>query len=325
MRACFRVKKNLLLLLMLMGLLSTHLTGCVGVSRANAQATAPAAVPAAPTGLTATSGNAQASLTWTASTGATSYHVKRATLSAGPFVLIGVPIASSFIDTGLTNGTTYFYAVSAVNSVGKSGNSPSASATPTASAAAPAAPKGLTATSGNAQASLTWAASTGATGYRVKRAATSAGPFAQIAVPTASSLNDTGLINGTTYFYAVSAVNSVGESATSSVASATPTASVAGPASPTGLTAISGNAQVSLTWAASTGATSYHVKRATTSAGPFAQIAVPTASSLNDTGLINGTTYFYAVSAVNSVGESATSSVASATPTASVAGPASPT
>src|SRR3984893_15032524 len=227
MRACFRVKKNLLLLLMLMGLLSTHLTGCVGVSRANAQATAPAAVPAAPTGLTATSGNAQASLTWTASTGATSYHVKRATLSAGPFVLIGVPTAASFIDTGLTNGTTYFYAVSAVNSVGKSGNSPSASATPTASAAAPAAPKGLTATSGNAQASLTWAA-------------TSAGPFAQIAGPTASSFIDRGLTNGTTYFYAVSAVNSVGESANSSTASAKPPASPAAPTAPAGLTPTAG-------------------------------------------------------------------------------------
>ena len=319
MRVGFQVKKNLMLLLM--GLLSAHLTGCVGVS--NAQATASAAALAAPTGLTAISGNAQVGLTWTASTGATSYHVKRAATSAGPFARIGVPTTTRFIDTGLTNGTTYFYAVSAVNSVGKSGNSPSASATPTASAAAPAAPKGLTATSGNAQASLTWAASTGATSYHVKRAATSAGPFAQIAVPTASSFIDRGLTNGTTYFYAVSAVNSVGESANSSTASAKPAASAAAPAAPTRLTAISGNAEVSLTWAASTGATSYHVKRAATSAGPFAQVSVPTTSIFIDTGLTNGTTYFYAVSAVNSVGESANSSVDSATPTASTKVPAS--
>jgi fibronectin type 3 domain-containing protein len=320
MRVWFRVRKNLMLLLM--GLLSTQLTACVGSASA---APAPAGVPAPPTGLTATSGNAQVNLTWTGSTDASSYHVKRAATSAGPFVLIGVPTTTSFLDSGLTNGATYFYAVSAVNSVGKSGNTPSASATPTGPAAERlAGPTGLTATSGNAQVSLRWTASAGATSYHVKRAATSFGPFALIGVPTTTSFLDTGLMNGTMYFYAVSAVTSVGKSGNSPAVSATPTGSAAVPATPTGLTATSGNAQIGLTWAASTGATSYHVKRATASGGPFAQIAVPATPSLNNTGLTNGTSYFYVVSAVNSVGESGNSSVASAKPTASAAAPTAP-
>jgi hypothetical protein len=73
------------------------------------------------------------------------------------------------------------------------------------------------------------------------------------------------------------------------------------PSVPTGLTATSGqNAQVPLSWSASSGATSYNVKRSLVSGGPYARVASPTTTSYTDAGLINGTTYFYAVSAVNS-------------------------
>jgi hypothetical protein len=88
------------------------------------------------------------------------------------------------------------------------------------------------------------------------------------------------------------------------------------PATPTGLAAAPGNAQVSLSWAASSGATSYNVKRSTTSGGPYSTVSSPTTNSYNDTGLTNGTTYFYVVSAVNSNGESGNSSEVSATPAA---------
>jgi hypothetical protein len=91
--------------------------------------------PPAPTGLTATAGNAQVSLTWTASSGATSYKVKRSTVSGGPYTVIAPSVtATTYTDTGLTNGTTYFYVVSAVNTGGESPNSDQASATPTAPA-----------------------------------------------------------------------------------------------------------------------------------------------------------------------------------------------
>jgi len=88
------------------------------------------------------------------------------------------------------------------------------------------------------------------------------------------------------------------------------------PATPTGLRASAGNAQVALTWTASSGTTSYHVKRSTTTGGPYTQISSPTSASFTDTGLTNGTTYYYVVSAMKASGESADSAQDSATPSA---------
>ncbi|WP_407643526.1 glycoside hydrolase family 6 protein [Cohnella endophytica] len=285
-------------------------------------------VPAAPTGLTATAGNAQVALSWTASSGATSYTVKRATTSGGPYTNVATGVtATSYTNTGLTNGTTYYYVVSASNSAGASANSTQASATPTAGVTIPAAPTGLTATAGNAQVALSWTASSGATSYTVKRATTSGGPYTNVATGvTATSYTNTGLTNGTTYYYVVSASNSAGESANSTQASATPSTGVTIPAAPTGLTATAGNAQVALSWTASSGATSYTVKRATTSGGPYTNVATGvTATSYTNTGLTNGTTYYYVVSASNSAGESTNSTQASATPSTGVTIPAAPT
>jgi fibronectin type 3 domain-containing protein len=184
--------------------------------------------PAAPTGLTATAGNAQVSLNWNASSGAASYNVKRSTTNGGPYTTIATGVTStSFTNTGLTNGTTFFFVVSAVNSAGESGNSNQASATPQLSL--PPAPTGLTATAGNAQVSLSWNASSGATTYNVKRSTTSGGPYTTIATGvTSTSFTNTGLTNGTTFFFVVSAVNAAGESGNSNQASATPQAGSAG-------------------------------------------------------------------------------------------------
>ena len=93
----------------------------------------PGAVPNAPTGVTATAGNAQVALAWTAVSGATSYNVKRSLTTGGPYsnVQTGVT-ATSFTNTGLTNGTQYFYVVTALNASGESAISNQASATPSA-------------------------------------------------------------------------------------------------------------------------------------------------------------------------------------------------
>jgi len=186
-------------------------------------------------------------------------------------------------------------------------------------AGAPAAPAGLQASAGNAQVSLSWSASANATGYYVKRSTTSGGPYTQIAGTSSTSFTDTGVTNGTKYFYVVSSYNSAGQSANSAEASATPTGSVTIPPVPSGLLASPGNAQVSLTWNGSNGATSYNVKRATTTGGPYTQVAAPTATGFTDTGLTNGTTYYYVVSALNTAGESSNSTQASATPAATAA------
>src|SRR6185312_13900130 len=284
-----------------------------------------AQTPAVPVGLAATSGDSQIALGWTASAGAASYNVKRSTTSGGPYTIIASPISPSYTDTALTNGDTYYYVVSAVNSAGESPNSSQVQGTPAAAAQPPAAPTGLVATAGETQVALAWAASADAAGYRVKRGTSSGGPYTTIASPTTSSYTDTGLTNGTTYYYVVSATNSAGESPDSSEARATPAAAVRPPSAPTGLIATGGNAQIALTWSGSASATSYHVKRATTSGGPYTTVSSPTGASYTDTGLMNGTTYYYVISAVNSAGESANSSEARATPSAPLPVPGTPT
>jgi len=268
--------------------------------------------PSAPTGLSANPGNAQVTLTWTGSSGATGYYVKRSATTGGPYTtLTPYPTAPTFTDTGLTNSTKYYYVVSAYNSYGQSGNSTEVSATPLLPV--PTAPTGLTATAGSGQVVLNWNASSGATSYNVKRSTTS-GSETQLATATTTSYTDNAVTNGTKYYYVVSAVNSSGESGNSTEASATPQAPASPPAAPTGLQAAAGNTQVSLTWNASSGATSYHVKRSTTSGSGYTQIAAPAVTSYTDTGLSNGTTHYYVVSALNAAGESANSAQASAKP-----------
>jgi fibronectin type 3 domain-containing protein len=295
---------------LLLGLLQA---GCAGYSNGGGNGGGGGSnPPSAPTGFTASAANAQVNLAWNASSGATAYYVKRSTTSGGPYTQIATATATSYADNSVTNGTKYYYVVSAYNSYGQSVNSAEVNATPMAPA--PYAPAGLAALAGNTQVSLTWTASTGATSYHVKRSTTNGGPYTQVSAPTAANFTDTGLTNGTTYYYVVSALNSAGESANSSQASATPAAPGTSPPAPTGLGATAGNAQVSLTWTTSAGATSYHVKRSTTSGGPYTQVAVPTTTGDTDTGLTNGTTYYYVVSALNAVGESANSAEVSATP-----------
>jgi regulation of enolase protein 1 (concanavalin A-like superfamily) len=83
-----------------------------------------------PTGVSALAGDGQVSVGWTGSTSATSYNLKRSTANGGPYTLIGSPATIGFTDTGVANGTTYYYVVSALNHLRETTNSAQASATP---------------------------------------------------------------------------------------------------------------------------------------------------------------------------------------------------
>jgi hypothetical protein len=183
--------------------------------------TAVANPPGIPSGLSATPGDGRVDLAWSASSGANSYEVKRSTTQGGPYSTVGSPATPSYADTTVTNGTPYYYVVSAVNTFGTSADSGEVSATPTASTP-PLAPTGLAATAGNSQVDLSWNASGNTNSYNVKRGTTQGGPYSVIGTPPGTSFTDSTAVNGTTYYYVVSASNAFGESPDSGEASATP-------------------------------------------------------------------------------------------------------
>src|SRR5581483_11768727 len=280
------------------------LGGCGG-SGGDSTATRPRLT--APTGLTASAGNTTVQLTWSSVVGATGYVINRDGAS------VGSPSATSFADSGLTNGTAYTYTVSATNGTDTSASSAPVTATHQAPLSAPGTPSSLTATAGDSSVSLAWSASAGAMSYQVFRDGAVVGSTAT------NSYSDSGLTNGTTYAYTVSAVNSAGASPESAAVSATPTGAPKAPAAPTGLVATAANATITLTWDMVTGATGYHVYRNGTAVGS------PATNSFTDTGLTNGTAYQYAVTASNSAGSSPQSASITATPNPQVpATPAAP-
>ncbi len=182
---------------------------------------------------------------------------------------------------------------------------------------APAASTNVAAQAGDARVSLGWSPSLGATSYNVKRSTTNGGPYTTVATVNAAGTTNAGLTNGTAYFYVVAAVNALGESANSAQAAATPVAEPVSPPAPLILTAQEVGMQVKLAWAASSGATSYNVKRATTSGGPYTNIGSAGTTTFTDSAVTLGTTYHYVVSAV-SAGEGANSNQSSAQPSAAV-------
>jgi hypothetical protein len=86
--------------------------------------------PVAPVGLTATAGNAQVALNWTAPAGAAGYNLKRSTTSGGPYALLASLASSNYTDTAVVNGMTYYYVVAATNANGLGVDSVQVSAQP---------------------------------------------------------------------------------------------------------------------------------------------------------------------------------------------------
>lgn len=171
----------------------------------------PVTVPASPAGVQAVAGNSQVALNWSASAGAVSYTVKRAEVSGGPYTTVATGINGlTYTNTGLTNGKTYYYVVTAVNTAGESPASVQVSGMPQAASTVPGALT-LSGTAGNNQSVLSWTAASGASSYTVQRAA-AGGTYADVATGlTVLNYSDTTALNGTSYSYRVVAVNASGQ------------------------------------------------------------------------------------------------------------------
>lgn len=192
--------------------------------------------PTAPTGLSITktvlSGySAQITLSWTSSSSAVSYNIMRSQTSGGPYAVVaeGIPV-SYYTDYTASTGTTYYYAVSAVNGAGESPDSSQASVSTGSSGTPVAPPSNLAATQTvqTGQIYLAWNQSTSAsvTQNRIYRSthANGNGTYSLLAtIPADTSYTDTTARSGTNYYYYVTAVNTNGqESAYSNQANATP-------------------------------------------------------------------------------------------------------
>jgi fibronectin type 3 domain-containing protein len=273
--------------------------------------------PTAPAGVTTSVVSAtQINLSWTAATdnvGVTGYRVERCQgAGCANFAQVGTPTTTSFSDTGLAAATSYSYRVRAVDAAGNAG-SYSLVATATTSAASdttpPTAPTNLVATAASGtQINLSWAASTdnvGVTGYRVERCkGTGCANFAQVGTPTATSFNDTGLTDATSYSYRVRATDAANNLSSYSNVAAAATPDVTPPTAPGNMGATpASSTQINLAWIPSTdnvGVTGYFVERCQgAGCSNFAQVGTPATTSFIDTGLSASTPYSYRVRATD--------------------------
>ena len=250
---------------------------------------------------------------------ATTYNVYWSS-TPGVTALTGTKIpgaTSPYVVTGLSAGSTYYYVVTAQNGVGEGVASAQASATTAAPPPAIlAAPTGVTATGGANQISVNWTAN-GATSYNLYWSPTSGVTTATGTKITGASRPyvQTGLSAGTSYYYIVTAVNSAGESPASAQATAaTNPPLVVVPAPPAGVSAAGGTRQVTVTWPAVSSATSYNLYYSTTSgvSKTSGSKIVNATSPYVQSGLADGATYYFVVTALNSAGEGAASAQVSA-------------
>ncbi|PWA05181.1 fibronectin type III domain-containing protein [Flavobacterium psychrotolerans] len=296
----------------------TALNG-VGTSAASAASgsATPYTVPNAPTAATATAGNGQASVAFTAPAFNGGSAITSYTVTSSPGGFTGSGATSPIVVTGLTNGTAYTFTVTATNAAGAGAASVASNAvTPNSGPTVSGAPTIGTAVAGNAQASVpfTAPASNGGSAITTYTATSSPGGITGTLNQAGSgTIIVTGLTNGTAYTFTVTATNGIGTSVASAASNSVTPFTV--PNAPTIGTATGGSTQASVTFTApafngGSAITSYTV---TSSPGGFTGTGA--SSPIIVTGLTNGTAYTFTVTATNAAGTGAPSAASnSATP-----------
>lgn len=270
---------------------------------------------AAPATLSIVAGDAKVTISWTPVAGAAGYRIYRGVNGVWTSTPVGRTTATAHTSYGLENGTMYSFTVAAYS---KSGNGP-LSLTVSAMPLAP--PHGVTAVPGDGRVTLNWTRSAGATSYTIYRRLEHEADFVELTTGVmAPPFVDPGLTNATRHFYQVRAVTAAAESDLSPKVSAIPLPPV--PAVSPVISAVSGNAKVTLSWSAVPGAPGYNVYRSTTGVFRGPAIGSTTETTFTSAGLVNDTTYFYTVAARNMGGEGPR---AAAVPAVPVAPPAAPT
>jgi fibronectin type 3 domain-containing protein len=283
--------------------------------------------PIKPASLMATAGDGQVALSWAASEGALSYNLLRSTSSGTGYQKVATGLTTlSHTDKTVSNGTTYYYVVLAVNSAGESESSPEASAKP--QVAPPTAPSGLSAKAvAHDLVSLKWKDnSSNESGFRIERSRDGEDfELATIVDANVTTLCDSVPVQGI-YYYRILAFNDGGNSDYADASSDYPSADTGGSLypvdAPQNLKAVAGDGQVTLSWTAICGATSYNIKRKAADEASYINAKVSGTPGINgtltevDDTVKNGATYEYVISANSAGGESENSAPVSATPQA---------
>ena len=255
------------------------------------------AAPAAPSVTIGNSSTGKPQLTWNAVSGAVKYEVYRSTRQNSGYSLLGTTTSTSYVNTGASTGTTYYYRVKAVNRNGMaSGYSNIVSGK--AKAAAPAAPSVTAGNSSTGKPRLTWKAVSGAVSYRIYRSESRGTGYSLLGTTSSTSYVNTGAAAGKTYYYRVKAVNRDGmASAYSNIVSGKAKAAV--PAAPSVTAGNSSTGKPRLTWKAVSGAVSYRIYRSESRGTGYSLLGTTSSTSYVNTGAAAGKTYYYRVKAVN--------------------------
>ncbi|MFD1321868.1 phospholipase A2 [Micromonospora sonneratiae] len=305
--------------------------GGEGTASTTARATSMLAPPGAPTALTATAQtDGSIRLTWTAPTENLWFHVYQRDVTAGEadFTKLEYPVTECCTMTAglLTHGHEYEYKITALNAGGEGTASTTARAT--AEAPSPVAPTNLHATAGSAQITLTWDSSDPSAWYWVYlRDVTTGEDFHKLEYPviTCCTMTAGELTNGHIYEFKVTTIGTAGgrESEPSNVVVVQPVGLA--PGTPSDLTALAGNGQVTLNWTASSTPDSWYwvYMRDVTAGGEFRKLEYPVTTCCTMTAgqLTNGHTYEFKVTTIGTGGpDSSPSNTVSAQPVAPAPG-----